>query len=212
MTRFILIRHGESIANQKELFYGQVNGTLTDRGRAQAARAAEYLRDTHIDAAYASDLIRAYETAAIAALPHGMTPIPDPELREIMAGEWEGVRFDELLPREDYQLWINDIGNAHPTGGESVRELAARVRAEIHRLAACHPGQTVLVVSHATPIRSLICGWIGLPDAAMKDVGWVPNASVTVADYDVDTRSAKLVTVGENSFLGDLATAFGKKV
>ena len=94
MTRFIVIRHGESLGNLEERFYGHTNGGLTERGREQAHLAAEYLRDIKIDAAYASDLIRAYETGAIIALPHGLTPIPDPKLREIFAGKWEDRPFD----------------------------------------------------------------------------------------------------------------------
>ena len=83
MTRFIFVRHGQSIGNLTGRFLGQYDGALTDLGRRQAERAAEFLRDERIDEAFASDLSRAYETGKIIAEPHGIIPVPDKALREI---------------------------------------------------------------------------------------------------------------------------------
>lgn len=106
MTRMIFVRHGESQANLEAVFAGNYNPYLTERGRMQARRAAEALKDTRIDVAYASDLIRAYETGEIVAAPHGLTPIPDQGLREIFGGEWEALPFCELNEKypEDYAV------------------------------------------------------------------------------------------------------------
>jgi len=214
MTRFIIVRHGESIGNLDGRFYGHTNGGLTDRGRLQAERAAVYLADTRIDAAYASDLIRAYETGRIVAAPHGLTPTPDKNLREICAGEWENQPFDELPVRypEAYGVWMTDIGNSRPTGGESVREMAERVRTELWRIASAHEGETVLIATHSTPIRALECGWRGLPIEEMQNIRWVMNCSVSVADYDTAAHTVSLVTMGEAGFLEGIATALPTNV
>ncbi|MBQ8509272.1 MAG: histidine phosphatase family protein [Clostridia bacterium] len=214
MTRMIFIRHGQSMGNLEARFYGNWDGPLTDLGRAQAAKTAEYLRDWKIDAAYGSDLCRAYETGTIIAAPHNLAVTPDKGLREIFAGEWEDRPFEELprLYSEDFDTWLHDLWHARPTGGESVRELAERVRTEVWRIASLHDGQTVLIATHATPIRTLICEWKGEPYEKIQQLGWVGNASVSVVDYDNERHRTQLVMLGEDSFLGDMATTLPKSV
>lgn len=213
MTRMIFIRHGESTGNLHRRFYGQTDGPLTERGIAQALAAAEYLKDTRIDVAYASDLKRAYETGRIVAEPHGLTPIPSSRLREIYAGEWEDMVFEEILERypETFGVWINDIGSSRPDGGESVAELYERINAEVWRIAEENDGKTVLVAIHATPIRVLNCYWLGADVRGTKNIGWVPNASVSVVDYDIKAHSTLVRTVGEASFMGDIVTKIPEK-
>lgn len=70
MTKFIFVRHGQSIGNLTGRYLGQFDGRLSELGIEQARRAAEYLKDEKIDTAYASDLLRAYETGSIIAEPH----------------------------------------------------------------------------------------------------------------------------------------------
>ena len=186
MTTFYIIRHGQSMGNLQKVFWGQMDGPLTETGKKQAQITADYLRDVHFDAAVASDLMRAYDTGAIIAAPHGLTVKPEKGLREINAGVWEGVPFADLPVRypEDFSLWMSDIASSRPTGGESVRELADRIEATMWRLAEEYEGKTVLLASHATPIRTQICRWKNEPLSKMQTIGWVPNASVTFVDYD----------------------------
>ena len=127
MTTFLMIRHGESEANRGRVFAGHMDAALQDRGLEQAKRTAEYIVRTYcVDAVYASDLRRAYDTGKCVAELLGLPVIADRDLREIDAGEWEGVKFDELVKRfpEDYGVWLHDIGHARCTGGESVAALA----------------------------------------------------------------------------------------
>ncbi|MBO7148903.1 MAG: histidine phosphatase family protein [Clostridia bacterium] len=77
MTRIIFVRHGESMGNINDLFYGHTDGDLTELGRRQAESAANYLKDVHIDIAYASDLKRAFETGEIIAREHSLEVIPN---------------------------------------------------------------------------------------------------------------------------------------
>lgn len=205
MTKFIFVRHGESIGNKTGRFLGNFDGELTELGRRQAERAAEYLQNEHIDAVYASDLCRAYETGRIIAEPHGLKPIPDPELREIHAGKWENEEFTKIekLYHSDWIVWQQDIYNSRPTGGESVKELYERVNREVWRLAELHDDQTLLIATHATPIRMLMRYWSGTNETPAR---WVGNASLTAAEYDNASHEVKVLYVSENSYLAGLET------
>ena len=205
-TRMIFIRHGESDGNIGHYFTGNLDVPLTDKGRAQAKCAADALKDTPIDAAYASDLIRAFETGEIIAAPHGIRVIPDKGLREINGGEWEGVRFDDLDERfhEGYQTWRGDMANCRCTGGESVRELAARVKKACEAIAAREEGRTVLIATHATPIRAMQLLWQGLPVDEIGNIPWVMNASISIADFEAGVWTP--IVIGSADHLAGLRT------
>ncbi len=214
MTRMIFVRHGESTGNLHRRFYGQTDGALTDRGIKQAHAAAEYLKNTKIDIAYASDLVRAYETGRIIAQPHGLVPIPSRQLREIYAGEWEDMEFEEILKKypETFGVWLNDIGSSRPDGGESVAELYERINSEVWRIAEENSGKTVLVAIHATPIRLLNCYWNGDGVECAQGCGWVPNASVSIVDYDTKAHTVNVKVVGDASFMGELMTTIPSRI
>lgn len=206
MTRLIFVRHGQSEANFSRVFAGHTDAPLTALGRAQAAAAGEYLRRFHIDIAYASDLRRAYDTASIIASRHGLTPIPMQHFREIYAGEWEGKRFTDLEIEypSDYSIWRNDIGNARPTGGESVAELGARISRAVSRLLAEHEGKTVLVGTHATAIRVMECFVRGVPFEEAARIPWTQNASTTVVEFG--EKKPHVLLCGYNGYLGAIST------
>ena len=210
----IFIRHGESTGNLDRRFYGHTDGPLTERGIKQAYAAAEFLKDTVIDIAYASDLVRAYETGRIVAEPHGLTPIPDRNLREIFAGEWENMVFEDIYIKypESFGVWLKDIGNSRPDGGESVAELYERINSEVWRIAEENSGKTVLVAIHATPIRLLNCYWNGNGVECAQGCGWVPNASVSIVDYDTKEHTVNVEVVGDASFMGNLMTTIPNKI
>ena len=213
-TTLILIRHGESEANFEHRFTGQSNAYgLTERGHAQAQAAAEALDDIAVDVIVASDLRRAYDTAKHVADLRGMEVIPDEGFREIYAGAWEGRKFSELPEAfpEDFGVWLNDIGAAVCTGGESVADLQTRVRAAVERVVQTYRGKTVVIGTHATPIRAMQCIWQNVPLPCMKDVPWVPNASITTVVYE-DDLSWHSLTVGDASHLVGMETELPKNV
>ena len=137
-TTLLIVRHGQSQGNLSETFLGYTDLGLTELGERQAAALAVRLRTVHLDAVYSSDLCRAMNTVLPAAREHGLAVIPDRRLREIFAGEWEGVTFDEIARRfpADRALWKTNIGLSRPTGGESVTELTARVKEALDEIAA----------------------------------------------------------------------------
>ncbi|MBR5869867.1 MAG: histidine phosphatase family protein [Clostridia bacterium] len=213
-TTLILIRHGESEANYEHRFTGQSNAFgLTARGHAQAEAAAVWLDGTTVDVIVASDLRRAYDTAKHLADRRGMTVIPDEGFREIFAGAWEGRKFSELPDAypEDFGVWLDDIGSAVCTDGESVAALQTRVRAAVERIVRTYPGKTVVIGTHATPIRAMQCIWQNVPLCAMKDVPWVPNASVTSVVYEEDMTWHD-VRIGQTAHLAGMETSLPQNV
>ncbi len=211
MTTLIFVRHGQSESNLAKVFTGQGDTKLTALGREQAERTAEYLKQFPISIIYASDLRRTVETAEPTARSLGLQIVPNRELREIFAGDWEGKSYDEIRQTygESYRIWLEDLGKAHPEGGESVLELYERVNAEIERLIRLHRGECIAVFSHATPARAVACKWFGYAPEDMVKVPWATNASVSVAEYE-DDGSFRVIQYGYDGHQGETATRFPK--
>ncbi len=187
MTKIILIRHGESMANSEGIFAGHLNVDLSPKGELQAQKTAEYIAENFkVDRVLASDLKRAYRTADFTAKKFGLKTEPDQRFREIEAGEWDGKLFDKLpidYP-QDYALWKTDIGNALCTGGESVKDLSTRIMKALTDVALKNDGKTVVIGTHATPVRAAMTMVLFNDINEMKNVRWAKNASVTVLEYD----------------------------
>lgn len=211
-TDLILIRHGQSVGNLNHAFLGHTDLPLTELGHAQAECAAAYLVTTAPDAIYASDLLRAYETAEHTAKRLGLPIQKSEALREIYAGAWEGLPFARLAQEyaEEFGVWLSDVGAARPTGGESVRELYERIYAELVRIAKENEGRRVLVFVHATPIRSVSACLMGYGLSGMKDLPWPTNASSTRLVYEDGAFS--IVEYSRDGYLGDAVTALPKNV
>ena len=188
-TKIIVVRHAQGEGNLKGEFHGHYPSDLTPLGITQAECTAEFLKSFRIDAAFASDIPRAYSTAKIIAEKHGLSVTKEEDLREINGGVWETMKFDDIVIEypEEYAVWKHDLGNCTCPGGESVRHLQQRVNGAIERLVRQNAGKTVLIGTHATPVRVMACIWKGLDITTIQDLPWVPNASVTIVNYDSDT-------------------------
>ena len=157
-TRFLLLRHGQTARSVERRYSGRGNPALTDLGRRQAAAAAEYLgRRGGVAAVVSSPLQRAFDTATLAASALGLDVTVDDDLIETDFGEWEGLTFGEAATRDPdvHGRWLRDTGVA-PPGGESFDVVARRVGRARNRLIAQHGDATVLVVSHVTPIKTML--------------------------------------------------------
>ena len=211
-TKLFFIRHGESQANERGLFLGHADLDLTARGKAQAERTAQYLKDVPVDAIYSSDLLRAYHTAEATATAVGLPIHKEKALREIHCGEWEKQPFTLLNERyeKSYGIWRTNIGCAHPEGGESVMELQTRVVKAVEEIAKANEGKTVFLFTHATPIRVFAAFCKNKAKEEIKDIPWATNASVTSAEYEDGTFT--LVAYGMDEFMGDMLTALPKNV
>ena len=211
MVKFVIIRHGQSQANLTKYFAGHMDSPATELGLQQAQIAGRYVAKAyHVDAIYSSDLKRAAAVGEAVARETGVRMIPDPMLREIHAGEWEGKSFEEIIEKfPAYQVWRNDIGDACCDGGETVAQLQKRIVGRLRELAEIHPGQTVVIATHATPVRVTQCYAEGRPLSGMKDIPWVSNTSVTEIDYD---GTFHIVKIGYDAYLGDAVSAMPANV
>lgn len=157
-TRLLLLRHGQTEFSAQRRYSGRGNPALTETGRRQAELAAQYLANKGgVDAVVTSPLQRAYDTAAAAAKALGLEVVVDDDLIETDFGAWEGLTFVEASQRDPelHRQWLRDT-SVTPPGGESFDNVAQRVHRAQNRLAAENGGQTLLVVSHVTPIKTLL--------------------------------------------------------
>jgi alpha-ribazole phosphatase len=159
MTKLILVRHGETDWNIAGRYQGQADPPLNAKGRAQAEELAAQLTGTHIDAIYSSDLQRARETAETIGRKLNLPVQIDKGLREMNQGEWEGLLVADAQARSprEWAARKSDPLNARAPGGESVAEVASRIRAAIDETARKHPAETVLIVSHGLALATFLC-------------------------------------------------------
>ncbi len=157
-TRMLLLRHGQTELSVQRRYSGRGNPPLTELGRRQANAAAAYLGGTGgIAAVVSSPLQRATETAGAAAAALGLPVTVDDDLIETDFGSWEGLTFAEAAAADPkiHGNWLRDT-SVIPPGGESFDAVHARVRRARSRIISEYGGSTVLVVSHVTPIKTLL--------------------------------------------------------
>ena len=208
-----LLRHGESMANLKKCFAGHYDIDLSEVGYQQAELASEYITENlKIDKIYASDLLRAYNTAVPTAKKLGLEIVKESMFREIYAGDWEGVAFDTLREKyiESYSVWMKNIGMSRCDNGESVEELGLRILKRLREVAEENKDKNILIATHATPIRVTSCLLEGRPLSEMKDIPWVGNASITTLSNE--NGKLKLVEYGNDSHLGSMVTRLAGNV
>ncbi len=202
MTRLIFVRHGQSEANEKGFFAGHTDVSLTKLGLRQAEELKGFvLKNYKIDGVYSSDLLRACQTIKPTAEALNLPITKNESLREINGGKWEGLPIEEIADKysDDYLIWHSDIGLSRCTGGESVKELQKRAIGAVSRIVSENSGKTLLICTHGCFLRAMQCFWQGATLEQMKNIEWVPNASVTEVIYD--NGEVQIVRAGEASFL-----------
>jgi broad specificity phosphatase PhoE len=193
-TRLLLLRHGQTELSIQHRYSGLGDPELTALGQDQAAGAAARLATPEagglapegIVAVLSSPLRRARQTAAAVAEALGVPLEVRDGLVETDFGGWEGLTFAEA-GESDPELHAKWLGDEHvpPPGGESFATVGARVAAERAAIVATYPGQTVVVVSHVTPIKLLLRQALaGGPEILYRL--HLDLASLSVADFYPD--------------------------
>ena len=194
-TRLLLLRHGQTELSRQRRYSGRGDPELTDIGRRQAADAARYLSQKGgIAAVVSSPLQRARATATAAADALGLPVRVDDDLIETDFGEWEGLTFLEAAQRHPdvHGRWLRDTG-LRPPGGESFDDVAARVHRVRDRIVADYGPSTVLVVSHVTPIKTLLRLALAAGPTVLYRLH-LDLASLSIAEfYPDDGASVRLV-------------------
>ncbi|MYQ85653.1 MULTISPECIES: bifunctional RNase H/acid phosphatase [unclassified Streptomyces] len=191
---FVLLRHGETALTPEKRFSGSGGSDpeLSAAGRHQADRIARSLAERGtIEEIVSSPLRRCRETAAAVAARLGLEVRIEDGLRETDFGAWEGLTFAEVRERygPDLDAWLASAKAAPTGGGESFAEVARRVAAARDRLTARHAGRTVLLVTHVTPIKTLVRLALGAPPEAMFRME-LSAASVSAVAYYADGNAS----------------------
>jgi probable phosphoglycerate mutase len=179
--RMVLVRHGETSYTVQKRYSGRSDIPLSDLGRDQAARAAGRVRVVAPDLAVvvSSPLRRCLETAAALG---DVETVVEPDLVECDFGEWDGLTFAEVRAAYPNELdrWLASPLVA-PPGGESMQQVAIRVRRAVRRLQQQYAGQQIAVISHVTPIKSLLRDALAATDTFMYRL-YLDPAGVSIVD------------------------------
>ena len=187
MTKFILVRHGQSKANECGYLVGNTEAPLSSLGEKQARAVSEYILKAYkVDVIYSSPLLRACDTVKGVAEALDLPIIKENELREISFGKWEGLTLEEIKDNFEngYSKWAKDPGVFVPHGGESMAQVQARIVETLKQIGKKEDGKTVLIGSHSSVIRAFQCYIQGLPIAKMKNTPWVVNGSIAEINFD----------------------------
>lgn len=182
MTRVIVIRHGNSVNNALRRNTGHADVPLSPQGRKEAECLADYLvANEHIDAIYASDLIRAVDTVKPTADRLGLSVITERDLRETDVGAWTNMVYEDALALYPE---IREKRRSDPTcpcpEGESNAAVFARVSAVLARLLDKHRSGTIVIATHAFPVRVIEAIATGHTVFDMEKRIVIPNASIRI--------------------------------
>jgi probable phosphoglycerate mutase len=192
-TTFVLLRHGETALTAQKRFSGAGGDDpeLTERGHGQAERTAAALaaRGT-VDAVVSSPARRAVQTAEAVAGRLALDVRVEEGLREVHFGAWEGLTFAEIQQRWPAELdaWLASTAVA-PPGGESFDEVTRRVTLARDKALARYAGRTVLVVSHVSPIKTLVRLALQAPPQSLYRMELQP-AAVSVVQWYADGHAS----------------------
>lgn len=194
-TTLVLVRHGVTPHTVDKRFSGGLassNPGLSDEGRAQVRATASWLAPIaeRVGVVVASPVRRTAESAAIVGEVLGRPVVEEPGFAEMEFGHWDGLTFAEVAERHgpEMKAWLGSLDVA-PTGGESFRVVEERVLAGLERVLASYAGQSVVVVSHVTPIKTLVAHALDAPLSAVFRMELSP-ASVTVIAFYPDGKSS----------------------
>ena len=188
MTELILLRHGETDWNRELRFQGQVDVPLNAVGHTQAQRLAQRLAAEPVHHLVSSDLLRTRQTAQpILNLAPSPVLVTDAMLRDQNFGRIDGMRVEDIKTQhaDVWAGWTQFQSDYAVPDGESTRQFHTRVMAAIHRLAAAHAGQTLVVVTHGGVLDMLYRTVHGLGLNGPRQ-STIPNAGYNRVRFDVN--------------------------
>ncbi|MEH0819292.1 MULTISPECIES: bifunctional RNase H/acid phosphatase [unclassified Micromonospora] len=205
-TRLILVRHGETERTVQKRYSGRGDVPLTERGRAQARATAARVAALapSVAAVVSSPLSRCTATAEAVAAQVGNPPVrTDDDLIECDFGVWEGHTFAEVREgwAAELDAWLASTRVAPPKG-ESFVTVAERTGRAVDRLRSAYPGETLVVVSHVSPIKLVLRDALAAGDAFLHRL-YLDTAGISVLDLYPDGGVA-VRSVNDTSHLTDV--------
>ena len=203
MLRLLLARHGQTDWNAQHRYQGHAKVPLNGTGRDQAAALGRRLSREGIEAIYASDLPRAWQTAQIVAQTCGLSVEAEPLLREMDFGAWQGRTHAEIHAERDVAASEDDQEplSYAPTGGETLGQLAERIATALKHARDTQQGKTVLWVTHGGPLRTLMCLVLGL---GLEKNGQFRTHTASVSELHVYTERTALALLNDTHHLWSL--------
>ncbi len=158
MVKLILVRHGKTLCNEKGALSGLTDSVLSEVGKLQGEKIANYLRDEEIDKIYTTPFTRTRETIKRLSEIKNIKIEETNKLNEINFGDFEGLSFkeiDEKYPEEVEKMIKEGFEYKYPNG-ESLVDTFVRVKEEIDRIVRENDNSTILICSHGGTIRNII--------------------------------------------------------
>ena len=200
-TRLVLVRHAVT-AQTGPLLSGRTPGIdLSEKGVGQAEATAQRLAKIPVAAVYASPIERTTQTAQQIAAHHSLEVLLLPGVVEADYGDWTGGKIAELAKTDEWKVVQVAPSRARFPNGESITEMQSRMVATLDDLVSRHPYETIVVVSHADPIKSAIAHYSGMHLDLFQRVHVSP-ASVTI--FDFHTYGVMMVKCNDTGGLDDL--------
>jgi broad specificity phosphatase PhoE len=191
----MLVRHGVT-AETGRVLTGRLPGVaLSDVGRLDARVVAEHLAGENVDAVFTSPIRRCRETARIVAEPHDLTPVTDRSFIETDFGRWSGRTLKDLGRLKSWGRLMTSASRFRFPDGETLGEVQARSVAGLERVAETVGNGTIIVVSHADVIRTLLCHYLGTPLDLIHRLHVAPT-SLSVVELDT-SGTVRVPTVNQ---------------
>ncbi|HAA25296.1 MAG TPA: histidine phosphatase family protein [Ruminiclostridium sp.] len=207
-TKFIIVRHAEAVGNKIREFHGWTDEGITEKGKLQALRVAERLKNVPVDVIYSSSMKRTMETARYISEVKNLPIIPVDDLKEINGGLWEGMTWKDLAKKypDEYDIWENEPHLCQMPEGECMEGFQQRIVTAVMRILEKEAGKNILIVTHGTAIKVLLCHLKELPLEDMVKIPWFDNTAVTVGSWE--NGKFEIEVEGDASHLDDETSTF----
>jgi probable phosphoglycerate mutase len=209
-TQVVYVRHGVTGETGPVLSGRRPGIDLSDKGRTQAEAAADRLEGLPVTHVYSSPLERCFQTAEAVAARHGLKVEVLDGLAEADYGEWSGAKIDDLRKTDLWKIVQVAPSAARFPAGESIREMQSRIVGATEEVVARHPGELVVLCSHADPIKAAVAHFTGVHLDLFQRL-FVSPASCTVLRFGAGipgtTAGAALVKLNDTGSLAELKPA-----
>ncbi len=199
-TRLVLVRHAVTAHTGGKLSGRMPGIDLTDEGRSQAEAAAGRLAEAPISAVYASPIERTVQTAQAIAARHGLEVETLDGVIEAEYGDWTDQTLQDLAKTDEWKVVQRTPSRARFPNGESLLEMQTRMVIALDQVAARHRHETVVVVSHADPIKAAVAHYTGMHLDHFQRIVISP-ASVTV--FEFHPQAVVMLTCNETGSLAE---------
>ena len=199
-TAIILVRHGETAWNRRQVFRGTYDIELNDNGRQQASLLTKVLSRYQIDAAYSSPLCRAVQTAEIALAGTGVQIATDKRLTDFCYGDWQGLEETEVKRRWPAELagWLDRPQSLRVPGGNTLTEVYNAAFEAMEQLAAKHDGQTIAIFAHRVVNKLLVLAALGLP---LEQFAFIRQDNCCIDEFHRTEKGYIIVSLNDTAHL-----------